>query len=318
MFSARATSSTCSPRSKARRSSWSTLEGLLKTDASALFGRYMIAPVMAAAFERVAVPYNERKPAYLVIDEAAEYFDDSLESLLVAGAQVPARRPVRPPAHGAAAHRRCDRRSRRTRRSRWPAASPTGTPGCWTPTCARPPSSSRRCAKGAKSTEFAAYVRNETPTAVRIEVPFGTMEAAPRMSPEQHRRLVALKWARYSTDPEDVSNEAEHAPDRDDLASTIRDDDIRPSKDWWRFCHSSWCVACQPLRPHRETYRTLTRSRDLLQLAECRRQPSPGPIMRSAGGSEGLFVLSNSGLATTTICSHFSSMACCRPRQFRR
>ena len=59
-----------------------TSKALLKTDASALFGRFMIAQVMAAAFERVAVPYDERKPSYLVIDEAAEYFDDSLESLL--------------------------------------------------------------------------------------------------------------------------------------------------------------------------------------------------------------------------------------------
>ncbi len=48
-----------------------TSKSLLKTDASALFGRYMIAQVMAAAFERVAVPYSERKPAYLIIDEAA-------------------------------------------------------------------------------------------------------------------------------------------------------------------------------------------------------------------------------------------------------
>src|SRR5262249_47418073 len=59
-----------------------TSKALLKTDASALFGRYMIARVIAAAFERIAVPASQRNPAFLVVDEAAEYFDESLETLL--------------------------------------------------------------------------------------------------------------------------------------------------------------------------------------------------------------------------------------------
>src|SRR5205085_6122 len=57
-----------------------TSKALLKSDASALFGRYMIALAMMAAFERVAVA--QHKPAYLIIDEAAEYFDENLERLL--------------------------------------------------------------------------------------------------------------------------------------------------------------------------------------------------------------------------------------------
>ena len=59
-----------------------TSKALLKTDASALFGRYVIARVIAAAFERVALPAKQRNPAFLIVDEAAEYFDDNLETLL--------------------------------------------------------------------------------------------------------------------------------------------------------------------------------------------------------------------------------------------
>jgi hypothetical protein len=59
-----------------------TSKALLKNDACALFGRYMIAQTMSAVFERVAVPEKQRKPAFLIIDEAADYFDENLESLL--------------------------------------------------------------------------------------------------------------------------------------------------------------------------------------------------------------------------------------------
>ena len=54
--------------------------------------------------------------------------------------------------------------------------------------------------KRARATEFAVYVRHETPTAIRLEVPFGTLEAAPRMTPDEHRRPIALNRARYSVD----------------------------------------------------------------------------------------------------------------------
>ena len=57
-----------------------TRKALLKTDACALFGRYMIAQTMAAAFERAAIQH--RPPAYLIVDEFGDYADDSMESLL--------------------------------------------------------------------------------------------------------------------------------------------------------------------------------------------------------------------------------------------
>jgi hypothetical protein len=58
-----------------------TSEALLK-DASALFGRYIIARVMAAAFERAPLPDDKRRPTFLIVDEAAPYFDDQFEKLL--------------------------------------------------------------------------------------------------------------------------------------------------------------------------------------------------------------------------------------------
>jgi hypothetical protein len=58
-----------------------TSEELLK-DGSVLFGRYIIARVMAAAFERASVPDEKRRSTFLIVDEAAPYFDDQFEKLL--------------------------------------------------------------------------------------------------------------------------------------------------------------------------------------------------------------------------------------------
>ena len=77
-----------------------TSKALLKTDASALFGRYMIARVISAAFERIALPAAARNPAFLIVDEAAEYFDDNLETLAFTSEKVQCGCFVRAPASG--------------------------------------------------------------------------------------------------------------------------------------------------------------------------------------------------------------------------
>jgi hypothetical protein len=60
-----------------------TNKSLLQPKPSALFGRYVIARVMSAAFERSTIKdMSKRRPCLLIIDEAQEYFDDSIETLL--------------------------------------------------------------------------------------------------------------------------------------------------------------------------------------------------------------------------------------------
>jgi len=58
-----------------------TSENFVK-DASPLFGRYMIARVMADAFERASTPREDRRPTLLIVEEAAPYFDDTFDKLL--------------------------------------------------------------------------------------------------------------------------------------------------------------------------------------------------------------------------------------------
>src|SRR3984957_3510679 len=162
---------------------------------------------MAAAFEHVAVPHSQRVPAYLIIDEAAEYFDDSLESLLSQARKFQLGVLF--------AHQHMEQLTPALRSS---VASNTSIKmaGGVSDRDARMLDADMRTTsefiasmrKSAKTTEFAAYVRNETPIAVPLQVPFGTMEKTPRMTNEQHRRMIELTRSRYSTDAETDEEEA--------------------------------------------------------------------------------------------------------------
>ena len=174
-----------------------TSKNLLKTDASALFGRYMIAQVMAATFERVVLPPQDRKPTFLIIDESAEYIDENLESLLTQA------RKYRLGALFAFQHMQ-----QLTPALRSAVATNTTIKfaGGVSDQDARTLDADMRTSaqfitsmhKHSKSTEFAAYIRNDTPTAIRLEIPFGTLEAAPRMTPDEHKALIERNRLRYS------------------------------------------------------------------------------------------------------------------------
>jgi hypothetical protein len=52
--------------------------------------------------------------------------------------------------------------------------------------------------KHSRSTEFACAVRNYTANAIRLKIPFGTLEAAPKMTSDAHERLVGQNRQRYA------------------------------------------------------------------------------------------------------------------------
>ena len=51
-------------------------------------------------------------------------------------------------------------------------------------------------------TEFACFVRNVTPRPIRLSVPFGQLEARPRISPEDQEALLRANRARYASGAE--------------------------------------------------------------------------------------------------------------------
>ena len=64
-----------------------------------------------------------------------------------------------------------------------------------------------------RSTEFACYVRNYTNNAVRLEIPFGSLERSPKMSAAQHAVLIERNRERYAI-RRDQSRPAANDPDQ--------------------------------------------------------------------------------------------------------
>ncbi len=175
-----------------------TSKALLKEDASALFGRYMIALVIAAAYERVALKAEQRNPAFLIIDEAAEYFDDNLEKLLSQARKFNVGLVI--------AHQHLDQLDERKLRAAVAANTSIKLAGGVSDKDARALAPDMRTTsdfissmtKRANSTEFACYVRNYTGSAVRLRIPFLAVENSPKMSEEAEQTLIAQNRARYS------------------------------------------------------------------------------------------------------------------------
>jgi hypothetical protein len=178
-----------------------TSKALLKSDASALFGRYMIARVIGAAFERVAVAREQRNPAFLIVDEASEYFDDNLETLLSQARKFNVGVLF--------AHQHLDQLTTPLRAS-VAANTSVKLAGGISDKDARSLASDMRTTadfitstrKFARSSEFACHVRNVTTNAVRLEIPFGTLEAADRMTNPEYEQIIQRNRQRYALSPD--------------------------------------------------------------------------------------------------------------------
>src|SRR5205823_4333968 len=58
-----------------------TAKDLLKQEGTEILGRFFIALITQAAQERASIPEANRMPTFVYIDEAHDYFDESMENL---------------------------------------------------------------------------------------------------------------------------------------------------------------------------------------------------------------------------------------------
>ena len=190
-----------------------TAKDFLKADASGFFGRYMISLVMQAVFERASVREEHRRPAFLYIDEAQDYFDANIDQLLIQARKYNLGVTL--------AHQMLSQLEPSLRASIMTNPA-TRFAGGVSHTDANALDADMRTSseflmstrKGAKSTEFACYVKNMTSAAVKLTVPIGLVENSPRMTKLDHRRiiersraLVAEPLARVSENKQEMSPE---------------------------------------------------------------------------------------------------------------
>jgi hypothetical protein len=177
-------------------------KAVLKPAASALFGRYMIARVLSGAFERVVIKdMNKRKPCLLFIDEAQEYFDSSLDTLLTQIGKFKLGVCI--------AFQYVDQLDQKLRSSVFGNTTVKYAGGLNTNDVrllAREMRVSEQellelrkdSAKKEQWTEFRCFIRNETPKAVKLTVPFYALEELPKMDDAAFTLLRARNSERVS------------------------------------------------------------------------------------------------------------------------
>jgi hypothetical protein len=175
-----------------------TSKALLGEDASSVFARYAIAQTLSAVFQRVAIkpPY---RLALLYCDEAAEVMKDETLSTLFTqarkyelGALIAFQNLQQMPAGLAPvvlANTTTKLVAGLTDRDARALATDMRTT----------PDFLLSLRKHKSASEFGCFIKNYTPAAVRLTIPFGVIEDAPKMTKEEHKALRQKNRERYGT-----------------------------------------------------------------------------------------------------------------------
>lgn len=169
-----------------------TAKDFLKSGSSH-FGRIFISLVLQAVLERAAIPEDKRRTAYLIVDEAAEYFDSNIDDLLTQARKYKLGCVF--------AHQFLDQCVPALRAS---LAANTSIKLAGSVSMA----DARALAPDLRTTpdfilnqpklHFACHVRNMTRTAVSLAVPYGTLEGEPRLSRAAYQALLDINRTRVS------------------------------------------------------------------------------------------------------------------------
>ena len=207
-----------------------TAKDLLKTDGTAIFGRFILALIEHAVMERANIPENERTPVFLYVDEAQDYFDETIETLLVQGRKFNVGLTL--------AHQTLAQLSPRLR-----AVLMTNTTikfaGGVSDMDARALASDMRTTpdnllamrKGQDVSSFALAVRNLTPNALTVDMPLGFLEDQPALEAEQYEALLHANRERTGYVPDVEKNATEKGATDDTPASGHRESETEAGSD---------------------------------------------------------------------------------------
>jgi hypothetical protein len=188
-----------------------TAKDLLKEEGSQLFGRFFIAMLSQAALERSTVPERERTPTFVYVDEAQEYFDDRIETILNQA------RKYAVAFH--CAHQSLDQPGPRVRAALMSNTSLKCAGGVSARDAHAMAAELRTSSDFIESmrrrkdrTEFAVWLKHMTPHAIRLTVPLGFLEAQPILTEEDFDDLITANRKRYCGTLEDVTPLSPQAP----------------------------------------------------------------------------------------------------------
>ncbi len=187
-----------------------TAKDLLGHEGASILGRFFIALIAQAAQRRAIIPQHERNPAFVYIDEAADYFDENIDHLLNQARKYKVGMVL--------AHQNLDQLSQSLRASIFASTSikyAGGVSSRDATVFAGEMRSEREflesMRKRQRETKFACYVRNVTARALGVSVPLGVLEGEPTMSDAEWQVVHAANRAAYCIPLADVP-EAQFRP----------------------------------------------------------------------------------------------------------
>jgi hypothetical protein len=174
---------------------------LLKEDGMVLFGRYIIASALGAAFERADIPLEQRKTTHLIIDEAAPYFDDTFERLFTRARQFRLATTLAFQ-HLQQASDKMKNAIASSTRVKYAGGLGYDDRSSLAKDMETTPEFIASMKKDTNEppqwSQFACYVRPNFPTACVQTVPFYQIENMPKMSEAAHQQLLSRNKARLS------------------------------------------------------------------------------------------------------------------------
>jgi hypothetical protein len=173
-----------------------TAKDLLKDEGASILGRFFIALIAQVALRRASLPAHERRPCFVYVDEAADYFDDKIGHLLNQARKYKVGMVL--------AHQNLDQLTPALRASVFSSTSIKYAGGVSGKDAVALSSEMHvdddfllAQRKQRKSTSFACYVRNVTPQSLSISIPLGTVERLQKMTDAQFAELRDASRAAY-------------------------------------------------------------------------------------------------------------------------
>lgn len=200
-----------------------TAKDLLKQEGCEILGRFFIALIAQAAQERAAIPEKSRTPTFVYIDEAHDYFDEHIETLLEQARKYHVGMIL--------AHQHLGQFESRQLRASVAANTAIKLAGGLSEEDARALSAnmdttpefllSMKKNEAQRVTQFACSVRNLTQSAIRLTVLLGSMEEAPKINPRVLASLFRINREQYCTDASgDAEPDTQGTPDDSPLDDT--------------------------------------------------------------------------------------------------
>ena len=173
-----------------------TAKGILKQEGCQLLGRFCLALIAQAAQERALIPEEKRRATFVYIDEAHEYFDESIEQMLIGVRKYKVGLII--------AHQSLSQLEARLREIIMGNTSIKlvgGMSGQDTAAFAREFNSPVEWFAEAKKTEketmFVCFIKNQPPPTI-LHVPLLRMEGEPKLAHEDYDEIVANNRKRYT------------------------------------------------------------------------------------------------------------------------